>query len=88
MRDRYEDGWWVKDSIKPIDTRWKKKSLGHTRESLPKVCPVCDRAWHGNKHDWKPIQDFPKYGCVKKICEDCRLDQVMDYNSGNNPASM
>tara|TARA_R100000049_G_C1890273_1_gene43584 strand:- start:353 stop:619 length:267 start_codon:yes stop_codon:yes gene_type:complete len=70
------NGWWCIRAIAPKMPGKIGKSFGHIERGQPKHCLKCDRAWHGNKKvDWGYIDDFPKYGCYKETCRNCKEER-------------
>jgi len=76
-----DNGWWwnVGASTIPESKRWPDaRSTPYRNNSRPRLCPECDKTWQGGIIYFEYLDDFPKIGCVKSICNNCKGDNNED----------
>ena len=63
---------------------WEKNKIKENKKSSPKLCAVCNRAWHHKGHSYQYLIDFPKMGADNEICPGCKNDSLIEAYSHND----
>ncbi len=77
-----DNGWWYHNVQKESHSLIKKKK--EDKKANPKLCILCNKAWHYVGNSYKYLNNFPKLGTHNLICPNCKNDSLIEAYSYND----